>query len=95
MGALLTRALHGTPLPGPGQVMDLTELSLSVRTQFAGALHQVFLAGAVVSAAGLVATLFLPVVDFGRGVLRGSGERMLAAEMATLAPKDEPVALSE
>ena len=68
MGALLTRGLHGAPMPQAGQAMDVTALSLPLRLLFADALHQVFLAGAVVSGAGLVATLFLPAVDFERRI---------------------------
>ena len=86
------------PLPRGGQGLvgaDLLELSSAVRTQFAGALHQVFLAGAVVSAAGLVATLFLPAVDFGRGVRGAAGEEMLTAEITNLEPDDEPVGIRE
>ena len=49
----------------------------------------------VVSAAGLIATLFLPSIDFGRGVPAAAGERMLQAEMTNLEPEDEPVAVPE
>ena len=54
-----------------------------------------FVAGALVSVAGLVSTLFLPHVDFGRGVPPNSGEELLAAEMTNLEPVDEPVAVVE
>ena len=52
-----------------------------------------FLAGAVVSAAGLIATLFLPAISFSRGVSGAAGEQMLQAEMTNLEPEDEPVAV--
>jgi EmrB/QacA subfamily drug resistance transporter len=93
MGALLTRALHGVPIPRAGA--ELALLSPQLRSQFAEALHQVFIAGGVVSGAGLIATLFLPAVDFSRGVPSSAGEELLTAEMANLEPEDEPVALRE
>ena len=98
MGALLTRALHGIPIPrgvegvGSAGVLALTD---ALRQQFALALHQVFIAGAVVSGTGLLATFFLPAVDFTRGVRQAAGEQMLAAEMTNLEPDDEPVAIPE
>jgi EmrB/QacA subfamily drug resistance transporter len=97
MGALMTRALHGTPMPraGEGLVGDALVLSDPLRQLFAAALHQVFVAGALVSGGGLVATLFLPHVDFGRGVHRGTGERMIEAQMTNLKPEDEPVAIPD
>jgi EmrB/QacA subfamily drug resistance transporter len=98
MGALLTRALHGVPIPRAGEGMataSVMALSPALRLQFAGALHQVFLAGAIASAAGLIATFFLPAVDFSRGVRSGAGEEMLAAEMANLEPDDEPVVVPD
>lgn len=67
MGALLSRHLAGVPMPnGVASVAAAGAVALSgaVREQFAAALHQVFLAGAAVSGAGLVGSLFLPHVDF-------------------------------
>jgi Na+/melibiose symporter-like transporter len=97
MGALMTRALHGVPIPrvGEGLGSEVLVLADGVRAQFATALHQVFVAGAVVSAGGLLATLFLPHVDFGRGVAESAGELMIEAEMANLEPEDEPIAVRE
>jgi MFS family permease len=97
MGALMTRSLQGVPLPRGGEGLggDIMVLSGALRSQFAAALHQVFLAGAGVSAAGLAATLFLPRVDFGRGVRDAPGKEMVAAEMTNLEPKDEPIAVRE
>ena len=98
MGLLLTRALHGVPIPRMGEGLataSVMTLSPAARQQFASALHQVFVAGAIASAAGLLATFFLPVVDFSRGLRAGAGEEMLTAEMATLEPKDEPVVVPE
>jgi hypothetical protein len=63
------------------------------RLQFATALHQVFVAGTVLAGASVLATLFLPPVDFSAGVPADSGEQLLAAEMTTLEPDDEPVAV--
>jgi EmrB/QacA subfamily drug resistance transporter len=97
MGALLSRGLSGVTLPGGASAMAAGTMAMSgpLRVQFAAALHQVFVAGALVSAAGLVATFFLPHVDFGHGVTEGSGERMIEAEMATLAAQDEPVSVGD
>ncbi|MNC98803.1 hypothetical protein D3C83_168740 [compost metagenome] len=54
-----------------------------------------FVTGAIVSMSGLIATLFLPAVEFGRGVKPAAGEQMLQAEMTNLEPEDEPVAVPE
>ena len=54
-----------------------------------------FAAGAVVSGAGLLATLFLPPVQFSHGVPAAAGEQLIEAEMANLNPDDEPVAINE
>ena len=97
MGALMTRQLTGLSLPGGAGALAATGVMLTgaARLQFAGALHQVFVAGAVLAGASLVATLFLPAVDFSRGVAAAAGEQMLAAEMTNLEPEDEPVAVPE
>ena len=98
MGALLARGVAGVALPvGREGLAASGALVLSgvARGQFAAALHSVFVAGAVVSALGLVATFFLPQVDFSHGVPAAAGERMIAAEMTNLEPEDEPVTVSE
>jgi hypothetical protein len=68
-------------------------LTGAVRLQFAAALHNVFVAGAMIAGASFIATLFLPPVDFSRGVDAAAGERMPEAEMATLKGEDEPVSM--
>jgi EmrB/QacA subfamily drug resistance transporter len=96
MGAILARGLGGVNLPGGADgLANGAALSGPVREQFAAALHRVFVAGAIVSAAGLLATLFLPSISFSRGVPGATGEQMLQAEMTNLEPEDEPVAVSE
>jgi MFS family permease len=96
MGAILARGVAGLPLPGgEGSASTAMLLTPAMRLQFFGALHRVFVAGALVSLAGLLGTLFLPRVDFGRGVPPNTGEEMLAAEMTNLEPEDEPVAVIE
>ncbi|MBF8300923.1 MAG: bmr3 [Acidobacteria bacterium] len=97
MGALMTRQLTGVSLPGGAEAFAATGAMLTgaARLQFAAALHQVFVAGAVIAGASVVATLFLPPVDFSRGVAAAAGEQMLEAEMTTLEPEDEPVAVQE
>ena len=98
MGAILARGLAGISLPG-GAESALASGALAitgpVRDQFAAALHRVFVAGTVVSGAGLVATLFLPPVHFSQGVPAAAGEQMIEAEMTNLNPEDEPVAINE
>jgi hypothetical protein len=65
-------------------------LSPELRLQFAVALHRVFIAGTVVSGAGLIASLFLPHLDF-KPVTAMAGEQLIEAEMASLDSKSEPV----
>ena len=93
MGALLTRALVGSALPGgaAGFAASGALLTGAARLQFAAALHQVFVAGAVIAGASLLATFFLPPVDFGGRMSVGAGEQMLAAEMTNLQAESEPV----
>ena len=95
MGALMTRQLVGVTLTGGTETMATTGAMLTgaARVQFAAALHSVFIAGAVAATASLIATFFLPPVDFSQGVDASAGERMLEAEMTTLEPDDEPVSV--
>jgi EmrB/QacA subfamily drug resistance transporter len=97
MGAILSRSLTGVSLPGGADAFAAGGAALSgpVREQFAIALHRVFLSGAFVSAAGLLAAFFLPSVSFERGVPDAAGEQMIQAEMANLEPEDEPVAVPD
>ena len=98
MGAILARNLAGVALPGGAEGLAASgamALSGPVRAQFAAALHRVFISGAIVSAAGLLATFFLPPVDFSKKTEAGAGEQLLEAEMATLAPSDEPVVVRD
>ena len=97
MGAILARGLTGVNLAGGADalVAGSAALSSADRAQFATALQRVFLSGAIVSAAGLIATLFLPSIDFARGVPAAAGEQMLQAEMTNLEPEDEPVGMPE
>ena len=97
MGMLLTRALADTTIAGGAQALAATGALLTgpVRLQFAAALHQVFVAGALLAGGSLVATFFLPPVDFSRGVTVGAGEQMLAAEMTSLEAQSEPVTFRE
>jgi hypothetical protein len=93
MGAVLARGLSGVSLPGGAA--NGAALSAAVRDQFAAALHRVFVSGAIVSAAGLLAALFLPSISFAKGVSGAAGEQMLQAEMTNLEPEDEPIAVPE
>jgi predicted MFS family arabinose efflux permease len=91
MGAIMARSIAGQSLPGEG-LAAATSMSLSpeLRMQFAVALHRVFVAGTVVSIGGLVASLFLPHLDF-KPVPAMAGEQLIEAEMASLDAKSEPV----
>ena len=97
MGAILARGVAGVPLPAGTDALAVTGTALTapVRAQFAATLHRVFVAGAIVSAAGLLATLFLPTITFARPVPASAGEQMLQAEMTNLEPDDEPVVVPE
>jgi EmrB/QacA subfamily drug resistance transporter len=85
MGALLARNLSGVGLQDELQAMQAETFMLppEAREQFAHAIDRVFATGAVMAGIGLIASFFLPPVDFSRGVPAGAGERMLATEMAT------------
>jgi EmrB/QacA subfamily drug resistance transporter len=91
MGALLTRALVGVQLSG-GSAVALTG---PVRLQVAAALQDVFVAGGITAAVALIVTFFLPDVRLSPTVNSATGEQMLAAEMTTLEPHDEPVAVPD
>lgn len=98
MGAILARSLHGIALPSGAMGLAASgaqALSGALRDQFAIALHRVFVAGTVVSAAGFAATLFLPRMTLEHDVTTADGQRMLEAEMANLRPDDEPVCFPE
>jgi EmrB/QacA subfamily drug resistance transporter len=98
MGAILARSLTGIALPGGAEgalASGAIALTGPLRDQFAIALHRVFVAGTVVSGAGLVATMFLPSLHFSRGMRSDAGEQMIEAEMTNLHPEDEPVAINE
>ena len=97
MGALLTRALAGVQLrrrhrgarrlgrrahracPSPGCRTRCTRSSSPAASR---------------RCVALAVTFFLPDVNLSQGVIRRVGEQMLAAEMTTLEPQDEPIAVS-
>lgn len=58
------------------------------------ALRVVFRAEAVIAALAFIPTLVLPAVDFAK-VPGAAGEQLIAAEMASLEPEDEPVGIEE
>ena len=96
MGAIMARSLSGVSLPGGAEAFAASAaLTAPVRAQFAAALHRVFVTGAIVSAAGLVASFFLPAVSFARGVHDSAGEELIQAEMTNLEPADEPVSVPD
>ena len=97
LGAILARSLAGVSIPGGAEAFaaNAAALSAPLRAQFATGLHRVFVTGALVSGAGLVAAFFLPAVSFSRGVPGSAGETMIQAEMTNLEPEDEPVAVPD
>jgi MFS family permease len=98
MGALMTRGLSGAQLPGGVDIIASSaslKLTGAAREQFAGALHQVFLAGAFTAGAAFLLALFLPAVDFSSSTKTAAGEQMLAAEMTNLEAEDEPIAVGD
>jgi len=97
MGAMLARGLTGFDMPGGVDAMSASALRLEgeARIQFAHALSRVFAVGAVMSGVGFVVALFLPPVDFSRGVPAAAGEHLLAAEMTSLESDDEPEGVIE
>ena len=98
MGALMTHGLAGVDLPGGvGAISAAGGVALSgaAREQFSAALHQVFVAGTGITAGALVMTFFLPAIDFRRGVTTNAGEEMIAAEMTSLEPEDEPIGVTD
>ena len=66
-----------------------------MRDQFAGALHRVFIAGAVVSGAVSWRRCSCRLCSFSHGVPAAAGEQMIEAEMTNLQPEDEPIAINE
>ena len=96
MGALLTRALLGVQLPGgSGVATSAVALTGAVRLQVAAALQEVFIAGGITAVVALIVTFFLPDVRLSPTMSSAAGEQMLAAEMTTLEPQDEPIAVSD
>lgn len=93
MGALMTRRVGAIDLGGAAA--SASSLAPATRAQFALGLHEVFLAGAVAAFGALVATLFLPAVNFHADVPADSGERMIAAEMTNLDAVNEPSSFKE
>ena len=94
MGAMLARSMAGLDLPG-GHALAGATLNLDgpARLQLAGALQQVFAAGAGMTVLALVACIFLPPVDFSRGVAERAGQILIEAEMTNLEPTSEPEAV--
>jgi MFS family permease len=92
MGAIMSRGLAGVPLPSVDSLSGSSAMALTpeTREQFAWALHRVFLAGGLVSAAALIASFFLPHLRFDH-LSAMAGEQLIEAEMASLEPGDEPI----
>jgi predicted MFS family arabinose efflux permease len=98
MGAILASFISGGAsglAPAEGDQARRLAVDPATRAAIAAAMSRVFGAGGVMSAVGFVVSLFLPREHGGGTVAPGAGEQMLAAEMATLEPDDEPVGLRE
>jgi EmrB/QacA subfamily drug resistance transporter len=96
MGALLAKGFSGIN-PAALAAVDGASVPLNDadRERLAEALRRVFGAGAVMAAAALLASGFLPPVDLSHGVPVGAGEALLAAEMTTLESESEPEAVAD
>jgi EmrB/QacA subfamily drug resistance transporter len=95
MGAILSARLgtHGAALQlDAGSALRLDP---GMADHLAAALRVVFWTGTAIALLALVPAAFLPAVDFHDGVPAGAGEQMLAAEMTTLEPADEPVCVKD
>lgn len=91
MGAILSRSMAGMDLPAGLQTLNPTvHFEGPARLQFAAAMQRVFTVGTATTVLALLASFFLPKVDFSRGVPAGAGEQLLEAEMAVLEPESEP-----
>jgi EmrB/QacA subfamily drug resistance transporter len=96
MGALLAYGVGGGGLPSPGDAgAESLNLAPAARAQFAAALHDVFVLGAVIAVACFAGTLTLPAVHFDEPLRASAGGEMLEAEMTTLDSGDEPVIVPE
>jgi EmrB/QacA subfamily drug resistance transporter len=95
MGALMAHGVGDATLPSLADTgAQSLVLAPEVRAQFAAALHQVFLLGAIVSAGCLAGTFVLPAVRF-EALRASAGEEMIEAEMTTLDREHEPVVVPE
>ncbi len=76
----------------PGRALQLDPATAA---RLVSALRVVFGLGAGISALSVLPALALPPLDFTRRVDPQAGERLLAAELATLEPADEPSAVRD
>ena len=97
MGAILVdgMAAHGGLRAVESAGASTVTLDPASRAALAAALRRVFGTGAVISAAGFLFALALPAQEGPGAVRAGAGERMIAAEMTTFEPDDEPVVVNE
>lgn len=95
MGALLARGLGGSRMAIDAHTVATGTVRLegAARLQFAAAIGHVFIAGAVLSGLAFLSSLLLPSVALAHQISPAAGEQMLAAEMTSLEPEDEPIAL--
>jgi EmrB/QacA subfamily drug resistance transporter len=98
VGVVLMGAILAAGMPAGASGFELAEgsqarrlaLDPSTRSALAAAMSRVFGAGGLMCSLGFLVSLFLPPERGGTAVAPGAGEHMLAAEMTTLEPGDEP-----
>ncbi len=92
MGAVLAASMpsHVMPVINPGEGSGFS-IGAAEAGELTLGLERVFLVGAIMSALAFVGALFLPKVALtASSVGASTGEQLLAAEMTTLEPDDEP-----
>lgn len=103
IGVALMGAILAASMPAGAGGFDIAEgmqsnrlaLHAATRDAIARAMGRVFAAGGVMCSIGFLVSLLLPAEEAAGAVTAGAGEQILAAEMTTLEPDDEPVGVRE
>jgi EmrB/QacA subfamily drug resistance transporter len=97
MGTVLSILMgpSGEALARAGSAHRALQLDPATAARLVSALRVVFGIGAAISAVSVLPALALPPLDFTRRTSPQAGEQLLAAELATLEPADEPSSLRD
>jgi EmrB/QacA subfamily drug resistance transporter len=98
MGAMLAAGMpQGAGSLALGEGLQAKRIALDPQTRDAigRAMSRVFAAGGLMCSIGFLVSLFLPGEQSVRPVTTAVGEQLLAAEMTTLEPDDEPVGVRD